>query len=127
MAKRSVKPKSSAKTRDVKSPDYSLGERLKFLRESRKLTQAELGLKAKLTQATIANLEGGRKDPSVQTLEKLAEALDVHIATLFGTDEVYVFDLKRLRRKYNSADKLTPHLYMAIGRVVQYAKDIGFI
>lgn len=126
MAKKSVKPKSTVKTKDVKSPDYSLGERLKFLRESRKLTQAELGAKANLTQATIANLEGGRKDPSVQTLEKLADALDVHIATLFGTDEVYVFDLKRLRRKYNSADKLTPHLYMAIGRVVQYAKDIGF-
>lgn len=127
MAKAGTRKTARAKHKDVKTPEYSLAERLKFLRESRKLTQAELGNKANLTQATIANLEGGRKDPSVQTLEKLADALDVHIATLFGSDEVYVFDLKRLRRKYNSADKLTPHLYMAIGRVVQYARDIGFV
>lgn len=67
------------------------------------------------------------KDPSVETLRKLAEALDIHVATLFSTNDVYVFDLKRLRRKYNHADKLTPHLYMGLGRVVQYARDIGFI
>jgi transcriptional regulator with XRE-family HTH domain len=114
------------KTAVVKHPDYSLGERLKFIRESRKITQVELAEGSGLTQATIANLEGGRKDPSIQTLEKIAKALDVHIATLFSTEDVYVFDLKRLRRKYNTADKLTPHLYMAIGRVVQYAKEIGF-
>lgn len=115
------------KTLQVKHPDYSLAERLKFLRETRKLTQAELGKNADLTQATIANLESGRKSPSIETLEKLAAALDVHIATLFSSEDVYVFDLKRLRRKYTKADKLTPHLYMALGRVIQYARDIGYI
>ena len=111
----------------IKKSDYSLPERLKFIRETRKVTQAELAKESGLTQATIANLEGGRKDPSLQTLERLAKALDIHIATLFSTEDVYVFDLKRMRRKYNKADKLTPHLYMAIGRVIQYAKDIGYL
>lgn len=107
--------------------EYSLGERIKFIREARKMTQAQLGKLSKLTQSTIANLETNKKDPSIKTLEKIAEALDVHIATLFSTDEVHVFDLQRLRRKYNDANKLTPHLYMALGKVVQYAKDIGLI
>ncbi len=115
------------KTVQVKHSDYSLSEILKFIRETRKMTQSDLGKAADLTQATIANLESGRKSPSIETLEKLADALDIHIATLFSSEDVYVFDLKRLRRKYTKADKLTPHLYMALGRIVQYAKDISFL
>jgi transcriptional regulator with XRE-family HTH domain len=119
-----MKKKAAAK---VTSPEYSLGERLKFIRETRKLTQMDLAKLAGLTQSTIANIEKENKDPSIQTLEKIAESLDIHIATLFSTEEVYVFDLKRLRRKYAKADKLTPHLYMALGRIVKYARDIGFL
>jgi transcriptional regulator with XRE-family HTH domain len=117
----------AAKSKKTESPEYNLGERLRYLRETRSLTQKELGHLADISQATIAHIEKSTKDPSVETLRKIAEALDIHVATLFSTNDVYVFDLKRLRRKYNSADKLTPHLYMAIGRVVQYAKDIRFL
>lgn len=116
-----------AKQREVPaSPEYNLGERLKFFRESRKLTQAQLAKLADVSQATIAHIEKSSKDPSVETLRKLATALDTHVATLFATNDVYVFDLKRLRRKYTNADRLTPHLYMALGRVIQFAKDISF-
>jgi transcriptional regulator with XRE-family HTH domain len=119
--------KGAATKRKPESPEYDLGERLRYLREQRGLTQKQLALNANVSQATIAHIEMSSKDPSVETLRKLAEALDIHVATLFSTNDVYVFDLKRLRRKYNHADKLTPHLYMGLGRVVQYAKDIGFI
>lgn len=107
--------------------EYDLGERVKFLREARKLTQSELARISKISQATVAHIERGSKDPSVSTLKKIASALDTHVATLFGTDEVFVLDIMRLRRKYKSADELTPHLYMALGRIIQYAKDIGFL
>lgn len=123
MAKRVKTPKLNK----PKYPEYSLAARLKFIRESRSLTQAQLAATTGLTQSTIANLETGKKDPSIQTLLKIADGLDIHIATLFSTDDIFVFDLKRLRRKYTKAEKLTPHLYMALGRIVQYAKDIGFI
>ena len=109
------------------APEYNLGERLRYLRETRSLTQKQLAELAKVSQATIAHIEKSTKDPSVETLRKIAEALDLHVATFFSTEDVYVLDLKRLRRKYNSADKLTPHLYMAIGRIIQYARDIKFI
>lgn len=107
--------------------EYNLGERLKFLRETRKLTQQGLAKLSDVSQATIAHIEKSSKDPSVETLKKIASALDVHIATLFATHETFVFDLKRLRRKYTSADMLTPHLYMGLGKVVQFAKDINFL
>ena len=116
-----------AMKKTVKAAEYSLAERLKYLRESRNLTQKELAEMAGISQATIAHIEKQTKDPSVETLNKVATALDVHIATLFTTNDVFVFDLKRLRRKYNNVDRLTPHLYMALGKVVQYAKDIGMV
>jgi transcriptional regulator with XRE-family HTH domain len=119
--------KKLIKSKKVEIPEYDLGERLRYLRELRNLTQKQLAQSANISQATIAHIEKSTKDPSVETLRKLAAALDIHVAIFFSTNDVYVFDLKRLRRKYNSADKLTPHLYMAIGRIVQYAKDIGFI
>lgn len=106
---------------------YDLGERLSYLRDSRKLTQSELSKKAKVSQSTIAQIESGKKDPSVTTLKKLASALDVHMAILFASDDVHVFDMKKMKDKYKSVDKLHPTLYYALGRVIQYAKEIGFI
>jgi transcriptional regulator with XRE-family HTH domain len=111
----------------AKVVEYSLSERLKYLRETRNLTQKDLALLAGVSQPTIAHIEKNTKDPSVETLNKIANALDIHIATLFSSNDVFVFDLKRLRRKYNNVDKLTPHLYMGLGKVVQFAKDIGMI
>ena len=109
------------------SVEYPLGERVRYLRTLRGLSQTQLAKDAKLSQATIAQIESGRKDPSVQALRQIARALDTEVAGLFSGDDIFVFDLRRLRRKYNHADKLTPHLYMALGRVVQYARDIGFL
>lgn len=116
-----------AKQQEVVFPEYNLGERIKFLRTSRELSQAELAKDAKVSQPTIAQIESGKKDPSVQTLVSIARVLDVEVAALFAANDIFVFDLKRLRRKYNHRDKLTPHLYMALGKVVQYARDIEFI
>lgn len=106
---------------------YTLPERLKYLRMDRQLTQAQLASKSKVSQSTIAQIESGRKDPSINTLRMLAGAMDIEIAILFASDDVHVFDMKRLQKKYKSVDDLNPTLYMAIGKVVAYAKKIGFI
>lgn len=123
-----MKQASSKKnTKKTLPPEYDLSERLRYLREQRRLTQKQLAQAAQISQATVAHIERGTKDPSVETLRKIAQALDVHVGTFFTTNDVFVFDLKRLRRKYTHVDKLTPHLYMGLGQVVQFAKDIGFL
>jgi transcriptional regulator with XRE-family HTH domain len=114
-------------SKETRFPEFNLGERLKFLRTSRGLSQGALAKGAKISQPSVAQIEAGKKDPSVKTLTALAKVLDVDLAALFAADEVFVFDLKRLRRKYNHRDKLTPHLYQALGKMIQYARDIGFI
>lgn len=119
--------KKAQKTAAPKFPEYNLGERIRFLRTSRGLSQVELAKASKLSQSAIAQIETGKKDASITSLKDISKALDVDVASLFAADDVFVFDLKRLRRKYNHRDKLTPHLYMALGKVLQYAKDIQFL
>ena len=105
---------------------FTLSERIKYMRGRREMTQSDLAKAAKISQSTVAQIESGDKDPSFTTLLKVAEALDCHLAVLFSSDDVHVFDMKRLRKKYNSVNKLNPTLFHAIGRVLQYAREIGF-
>jgi transcriptional regulator with XRE-family HTH domain len=107
--------------------ELAISERLKYLRNLRQLSQAELARTSGVSQATVAQIESGRKDPSVTTLKKLASALDVTIGIFFSTDTVHVFDMARLRRKYKKAEDLNPTVYRALDQVIRYAKDIGFL
>jgi transcriptional regulator with XRE-family HTH domain len=53
------------------------GGRLRELRESARLTQAELAEKAELTREGVAQLETGRRKPAWETVLALCEALGV--------------------------------------------------
>lgn len=107
--------------------NYSLGERLKYLRTSRNISQKDLALKSKVSQSTVAQIESSKKDPSISTLKKIATALDIEIAIFFASDDVHIFDMKRLKKKYDHIDKLNPTLYMALDKIIRYAKEIGFL
>ena len=106
---------------------FELPQRLKYLRGLRSLSQQELAKVSGVSQSTIAQIEGGRKDPSISTLKKICKALEVQMAVLFAGDEVHVFDMKRLRARYKTAGDLNPTLYKAVGEVVRFAKDVGYI
>lgn len=106
---------------------YELPDRLKYLRLKRKLSQNELAKKSNLSQATIAQIENGKKDPSLTTLKALARALDIHIAVLFISNDVHVFDMSRMRRKYKTVDDLNETIYRSLGEIIRFAKMIGFL
>lgn len=91
------------------------------------MSQGELAKLAGISQSTVAQIESGKKDPSISTLKKIADALDVHIAVLFASEQVHVFDMPRLKRKYENVDKLNPTLYMALGKIIAWAKEVGFL
>jgi transcriptional regulator with XRE-family HTH domain len=61
-------------------------ERLKSAREMRKLTQSELGQRAKLPATSIAHFEAGSRKPSFDNLRKLAIALGITIDYLLGRE-----------------------------------------
>lgn len=60
-----------------------LGERVKIQRMAQGLTQEELADKSGLSQQYISELERGLRNPTALTLLELANALEIHIASLF--------------------------------------------
>jgi transcriptional regulator with XRE-family HTH domain len=63
-----------AKKKDI---DPAFGRRLRAIRESASLTQADLGRKAGMLPHVVARLELGQREPGWQTVLKLAAALGV--------------------------------------------------
>jgi transcriptional regulator with XRE-family HTH domain len=57
---------------------------LRKLRERRELTQAELGKRAGLQPASVSHFETGQRVPSLETLVRLADALEVTVDVLLG-------------------------------------------
>jgi transcriptional regulator with XRE-family HTH domain len=66
------------------SVSQSFSANLKALRELRKLTQSELGNRAGMGGASVSHFETSQRTPSLDSLVKLADALDVTLDTLLG-------------------------------------------
>lgn len=61
-----------------------IGERIKSLREERKITQQELARYLGVSQKTISNYENGERSPDPDTLRKIADYFDVTVDYLLG-------------------------------------------
>jgi transcriptional regulator with XRE-family HTH domain len=59
------------------------GRNLRVLRQQRQLTQEQLASAIDVSVESISNIERGIYAPNFNNLEKLAEVLEVPIATLF--------------------------------------------
>ena len=64
------------------------GARLQRFREIRGLTQAELGRRAAMAAASVSHFETGQRAPSLESLVKLADALEVSTDALLGRAEI---------------------------------------
>lgn len=60
-----------------------LGRRIRSLRHARRLTQEQLGEKAKVDDKYLGAIERGRENPSLLVLERIATALGVELVDLF--------------------------------------------
>jgi len=60
----------------------TVGERIRFYRKERGLTQKELAEKSNLSRSHIASIEGNQYTPSLTTLSELAKALEIDSALL---------------------------------------------
>ena len=65
-----------------------IGYRLKELRESKKLSQGEIEKRTGLLRCYISRVENGHTVPAIETLEKMARALEVPMYRLFHDGEV---------------------------------------
>ena len=77
-----------------------LGLRLKEYRENRKLTQDKLAEMVGIDPKHLSRIENGRNYPSLETLEKILDSLDVSYEEIFNFKLLVSKD--ELIRKINS-------------------------
>ncbi len=80
-----------------------IGDRLRALREHKKLSQGEIEKRTGLLRCYISRVENGHTVPAVETLEKFARALEVPVYQLFYDGEQPP-KLPDLPRRKNSKD-----------------------
>ncbi|KHF82549.1 DNA-binding protein [Vibrio vulnificus] len=61
-----------------------VGKKIKEIRKKKALTIQELAEVSGVSEGHISRLENGLKSPTISTLEKLANALDVPIVYFFS-------------------------------------------
>jgi len=66
----------------------AFGDRLRKARQSRQLTQFELSQQTGLAQAYLSQLESGLRQASLDSAQRLAQALEVSAAYLLGEDHL---------------------------------------
>lgn len=64
-----------------------IGEKLRELRESKDLSQGEIEKRSGLLRVYVSRVENGHTVPAIETLEKLARALEVPVYQLFYEGE----------------------------------------
>src|SRR5271154_3811448 len=108
-----------------------IGDRLRELREAKKLSQGHVEKRTGLLRCYISRVENGHTVPAVATLEKMARALEVPLYKLFydgkkpaqapdvfkrkssddglwgnsGKDAKFLSELRRLMSKANEKDR----------------------
>lgn len=78
----------------------SIGEKIKSLRKEKKLTQTELAKKANISRSYLGDLERNRYNPSIETLNSIADALDSPRSLLIDERENIEDCMKALMRGY---------------------------
>jgi len=125
------------------NPAMIIGDRLRELREEKKLSQGDVEKRTGLLRCYISRVENGHTVPAVETLEKLARAFQIPLYQLFyegkeppevpnllkrksseeggwgstGKDAKYLNKLRRLLGKSNENDrKLVLHMAQKMAR-----------
>lgn len=64
-------------SKPIEAVHVAIGARIRMLRETLGLSQAELAERTSLDRTSITNIEGGRQRLLLQTVEEFAKALGV--------------------------------------------------
>jgi len=64
-----------------------IGERLRALRDAKKLSQGDIEKRTGLLRCYISRVENGHTVPAIETLEKMARAMEIPLYQLFYDGE----------------------------------------
>ena len=66
----------------MKSISVKLGKNLKKIRLKKRMSQGDISRKLNMDRGYISSVENGRRNPTIETLEKFANALGVSVDEL---------------------------------------------
>ncbi|NFA43696.1 XRE family transcriptional regulator [Clostridium botulinum] len=75
----------------------NIGKNIRILRKNKKMTLKELGSKVNLSEQAIGQYERGDREPNIETLVKIATALDTSLQQLLETNDTS--DIDNIRSK----------------------------
>jgi len=67
-----------------------IGAKIKELRTTKNMTQNELALRCNFEKASMSRIETGQTNPTIRTLFKISNALEVQISDLFAISPMSV-------------------------------------
>ena len=62
---------------DIKTHSKKLGKNIKRIREQKKMSQGDICRKLGFDRAQMSNIEAGKGNPTIATIEKIAQALGI--------------------------------------------------
>lgn len=65
----------------------NIGERIKICRTNKGLSQKEVALNVGIDQAQYSRIESSKVEPTISSIEKIAEALNISVSDLFSEDK----------------------------------------
>ena len=69
----------------------NIGERLRFLRKSKNISIYKISKETGISQNHISGIELGKRQPTIDTLSRLAKPLGITLTELFNEDDEAVF------------------------------------
>ena len=82
----------------------TVGERIRKARKDAGLTQNQLAARLSISYVNISQLERGDRNPGVETLQRIADALDIPVGELLGTVPQPDRDYERVCDALDAAD-----------------------
>ncbi|MDB4620787.1 helix-turn-helix domain-containing protein [Flavobacteriaceae bacterium] len=70
---------------DGDMPQKIVGKQIRLLFKRFKMTQSVLASKANMEESALQRIEAGRTNPTIKTLFKISNALNVELKVLFET------------------------------------------
>lgn len=64
--------------------ERSIGETIKYLRKSKKLSQTQLGNELGFSARTVSDWENGNTEPNISTIKALVKYFDISYEEFFG-------------------------------------------
>lgn len=105
---------------DKKELTYNVGMNIRKYRLNADLSQESLALSAELSPAYLGRLERGEKCPSIDTLYKISEALNISVCDLliFNTSDTYPAS-EITRRIEKALEKVPKSKIVSIVKIIE--------